>query len=203
MKKSFVVAIGIIVLIALVLIVFFVMKQKSVSVTSWSTHATSTIDITTWKTYSNSQYGFAVQIPKDWKIVEHINDIPSAISFNSPSNEKIFDSAIQNHQLEGPAFNITFAVYGNIVTQAKGEGIILKTGTLSEYVQLSQNIFFNPQKITFAGQNAFRGSEAGMFDTDAIWINKDNYLEKILLQSNVGMDKVLRDKILSTFKFTK
>jgi len=156
-------------------------------------------DMVNWKTYTNTQYGFGIQLPSDWQIQVNQN----VVSFNSQENVKVFEQAKKEKRSEGPASNITFLAYDDIAKQASNEGIALNSKTLEEYVRLSQNNFVKTQKISFAGQIAFRGSELGMFDTDAIWIQKSNHLYKIWLESNVGMDTQLSDKILSTFKFIK
>ena len=103
----------------------------------------------------------------------------------------------------GPSANIHILYYDDITKQAGNEGVALGSKTLEEYVGLSQNNFFEPKKISFAGQTAFRGREAGLYDMDAIWIQKDAHLYKIWLVSDVGMTSDLSAQILSTFKFTR
>ncbi len=181
------------------LVSYFAWSKKSNQLSNPQPLTTTTSNSADWKTYTNNKYGFEIQLPSDWQAQEGNTDV----SFNSQENLKVFEKAEKENWPEGPANNITFLYYDDITKQAANEGITLKSKILEEYVNLSKYNFFDSKKISFAGQTAFRGKETGMFDTDAIWMQRDNHVYKMWLQSKVGMDAQLSAKILSTFKFTE
>ena len=176
--------------------------------------ATSTDATATWKTYTNSQHGFEVQLPSDWAVT--VNKDGNSTSFNSPENIKADEKFLAHIKSEGTAtegplgYNIAIWYVDDMVKEAARQGkklnIIpqLPYSTLQEYVKLNTDFNYS-RYASFAGHDAFQGKQGGLFDTDGIYVAKDNHVYYIDSATNngSGMDLQLNYKILSTFKFTK
>ncbi len=173
--------------------------------------STTEAGISNWKTYQNKKYGFEIKLPNDWQVVTEAEDIFFNSQENLKKNLEISNKAIEENWYEDEDFilpsnpNILFQDSGDMASVAYWERIELNSNTLEEYVkkQNSQNY----SKMNFAGQTAILGKQFEMYATTAtlnvIYMEKNNHLYKIWLESEVGMDSQLRDQILSTFKFTK
>lgn len=185
------------VLIVLVGIGYVVFTQSNRSVQN-----TQQITTGNWKTYSNGEYGFEIKVPSDWQVtVGKDNDSSSgSVAFNSKENVE-FSYSLRNTDTEGNPSNVTFLYYADVKKAAGYDN----PGTFAEYLKKSQDqsYFIKSQKISFVGQDAYRGVETGMYDTDAIWFEREGHFYKILLQNDRGMDSEVSTKILSTFKFVK
>ena len=178
--------------------------------TQAQTQGTKIDESANWKTYSNSQYGFEIQLPIDWqvKVATNSNANNGSIAFNSKENIKKAEE-FKGKDMGGNPSNISIVYVDDMVKEATKEGkklnIIpqLSYSTLQEYVKLNSD--FNGTYSSFAGHDAFQGKQGGMFDTDVIYVAKNNhvYMIESATSNGYGMDLQLNQKILSTFKFTK
>jgi hypothetical protein len=158
-----------------------------------------------WKTYTNTQYGFEIQLPSDWQVQKN----QTSISLNSSKNWETFikeeewvKSGYAKNRPADPQDNLTIGYSDDIVKFAKSVNIKLNSPSLEEFIKLNTG-FINPQKISFAGETAYRVNTSGMFDEETIFLQRNNQLYSIKIGSKIGMDAQLSSKILSTFKFTK
>lgn len=179
---------------------YFIVKQQGnkkseVKLISTQTSATDTSD---WKIYKNDKYGFEIKLPSDWQVIlnQNANNANNAnFSLNSLENVKKIEEFRKEINAEniqgtdaGPQNNLTIFSY-------------LSSGSLEEYIKINSD-FINSQKITFAGEVAFKGKLIGLYDPVTILVKKGDRFYSIGLESANGMDAQLSDKILSTFKFT-
>ncbi len=169
------------------------------------TKLTSTlVDTANWKTYANTTYGFEIQLPKDWQSpVNNDNQVffDSTEQFNATTehNKSRINSGGMPH-------NLIISYYSDIATafsdEAKSSSGTKTPHNLEEYIGYNQDVR-DLRKINFAGQDAYKGREIGMFDTDVIWLQKGNHLYIFSSIPDTGMSSKLSDQIISTFKFTQ
>lgn len=170
----------------------------------------STLD-TKWKTYENSQLGFEIQAPNDWKVESNDTDTNvKTITLNSPESFEVFKkskewvkSGYTKDRPADPKDNLIIGYSNDIIKFASTySNVKLNSPSLDEFMKLNTS-FINPQKISFAGETSYRVNTSGMFDEETIFLQRNNELYYIIIGSNSGMNAQLRDQILSTFKFTK
>ncbi len=157
-------------------------------------------DTSNWKTYTNTKYGFEFKYPQDWVLETNYQSDENLIAvISSPETIKV-----RRDCYEGCGPDILFSYYSSIseIHNVKANNIVVKN--LSDYVYKSI-LVSNPQKITFAGYNAYEVTKLGYSVYFTIMIEKDGHIYQILF-GNDGSKQELdetENKILSTFKFTK
>ncbi len=188
---------------------YFAWKGKSKNVAEQKVSETPSAIPSDWKTYKNAQYGFEIKLPSGWQTEEkQVSARKYYVGISSSETIKSYKEPVTNFATESVPPNIYIRYYEDIADdESNGNDIALRPKTLEKYTDFSvqNNYFFNPTKIYFAGQDAYKGEEAGEYGGAGlygIWFLRNNHLYKIELVSDTGMDANLSAKILSTFKFT-
>jgi hypothetical protein len=148
-----------------------------------------------WLTYTNKEYKFEFKYPKDW-----IVDDRYAVNIISPEWQKTIEEG-KNSEYSKYYQNDTCAYCFNISINSK-----IISQTLEEYILENQGGFSGtPQKIKFAGENAYEVVEVGALTINGIIVKKDNYLFNIVSVPGNKTETTtkIEKQILSTFKFLK
>lgn len=149
----------------------------------------SNIDTSSWKTYTNAQYGFEFKYPSSWKAFTSTIDIFSAFfgptatttsgvgsvfyDFDVPTGANLLDM-IRKDQMENPDFK------GTILSQ--------KTKTIE-----NQNVV----------ETIIQSQNGQTFVKSITWLNKNKAYDIIIKYDSASQDEILGifDQITSSFKF--
>lgn len=135
-----------------------------------------------WQTYSNTQLGFEVKYPKDWKTMSPGMDF-KGISLSKDGNKSIFS-----------------VIYYNSVSVMSSSSTSI---TLKSFDDLKKDPQYKDIKdITFLGDKAFSATvtnpNIGLVENE-IFVSKDNAVYEISYDNNDAID--ISKQILATFKF--
>lgn len=184
-------------------------KQVTDLKTTTTSTATTTIPVATdetasWKTYTNSTYGFSVKYPADWTTKEAggSNYDKSVVSLASPETTAAFQAA--NGQEGAYSDDISIYYYASVADEAENKANSLGATTIDQLIQKNDAI----KKI---GSTAIGGVAAtdvywgGLGSYYAILVTKNNHLFKIWFNniSDKGKLTTIEKTILSTFQFTQ
>ncbi len=154
-------------------------------------------DTSTWKTYTNSQYGFSFMYPGDW-IEDKIGSDGEVTSLSSPETIKERKNCV-----EGCGPDISFNYHLNIrdLRDVKYNGV--KAQTLYDYVHSGNGAIINVEPIIISGQSGFDMVYAGESGVYAILIQKDSHIYEIIFDNAFDKNQLSTtdNQILSTFKF--
>ena len=159
-------------------------QKQTPEVTQTETSITTSKDETAnWKTYTNSDYGFELKYPQDWKFVPIFERKPDffRVEFFSPNTLK-FDDIL-------------------IMVQP-----ILAVGNLEKYIKGSKEVLPDSiQEYFLDGVKGYKYLILGLNDYYTILVENRNRGYNIVVKNTSDENKLtkIKSQILSTFKFTK
>lgn len=165
-----------------------------------------------WKTYTNTQYGYEIKYPSDYKSQEIPTDSPTGLSINLPRGEATV------HEINNAIINI------NLPDDCMFSSNALEDKNMLSFIETKQinGINFYYYK-NYLSQQKYLGAYCGMSSgcqsrdvyrtlykgkcyemaynrSDRVFSSVDNY--RIATQEEMNVPEVF-DQIISTFKFTK
>lgn len=142
-KTPFDIAIGV---LALALIVggalWFMQKPKQITQPS-PTPAAETVDTSNWQTYRNEEFGYTLEIPKDWKVHCLSDEYSKFCMFRSPQNVK--DAERYPVSSELPPASLT-------IFEVVDKSTYLDFAVKREDVRIGENVF-NTYEVKGASLN--------------------------------------------------
>lgn len=136
-----------------------------------------------WKTYDDPTGKYSFKYPPDWYL--DASDLVS-VKLRDPMLNKLYsesDPSDRDEQFKIFACNLNIAIFN-------GQGINLDT-LIIDYQFMSE-----AKKITFVGQDAYRGTSRGLARPQIVFIYKDNVF--ILNYSDMRDDEIVA-KVIATF----
>jgi hypothetical protein len=164
-----------------------------------SVEVSSSVDVTGWKTYKSSNYGFEFMYPKDWLVINETG----MINVYSPQYFQRFQQAKDEKWLEFPPSNIQIIVTNKISIIASNLGVSNVTSIEQIAESSSGGLLSDIKKITFAGEDSYKGKVSGLRDMETIFFKKDTLYYQLILDRQYNPDISSESTLLSTFKFTK
>lgn len=191
MKKNFI--------IILLLILFFIIFSGGVCLYFKNHLRFNNIvapeDNLEWKTYRNDYYGYEIKYPKDWILN---NENKERITLNNQENEKV-EAGVYN---EGYMEDIIINYYSSISEELENKLNNFGATTLDELV--AKNRFYgSPNKIIFAGKDAYELIAGGFGAYYSILIEKNSHLYTITFgnrSKKIALTEIDKE-ILNSFKF--
>jgi hypothetical protein len=164
--------------------------QSTTMPTATTTTSSATDETESWKTYSNTAYGFSLKYP---------SSCTANVASSYASNDGVYIDDASTGGYEQPHLLIVEAEQSSLTLDAY-QAKASKDAT-----------FTQAAAITFAGQPAYEGVSNGMTSSYGIIVKKGSYIYHLdlssgnkdtLAQNKAGLSAI-QNKILSTFQFTK
>ncbi len=152
-------------------------------------------DVTsTWKTYTNTQYGFEFKYPAKWNVIN--------LNTSGSANFEIAIDPILSKVPEGDQpFAMTFRVYKSLadLDYAKKNPKSLED-FLKKYSEAPDPLFSEAGPYNIKDATAYKTTETGFANFTTYYFQHRSLIFEI---PTFYDDEILIDQILSTFKFTK